>query len=187
MSHLGGYVADGDPHTFLPDIWGYILLKYKPTNILDVGCGTGHALKWFRDYGKLSVLGIEGDVSAIEKSVIPIERIRPHDYTSGPLKLNGKYDLGLSLEFLEHVEEKYINNFMVTFTSCKYLLVSHAIPGQDGHHHVNCQNKEYWIDCFKKNNFVEITEETKTFVETNKKLNSPWCRGNLIFFKNENF
>ena len=75
---------------------------------------------------------------------------------------------------------------MVTFTSCKYLLVSHATPGQDGHHHVNCQNKEYWIDCFKKNNFVELTEETKTFVDTNKKIKSPWCRGNLIFLKNEN-
>lgn len=187
MSHLGGYLKEGDPNTYLPDVWGYIALKYNIQSVLDIGCGTAHALKWFRDYRKALVLGIEGDINAIKDAVIPQDRLRQHDYTTGPLQLKNIYDLGISLEFLEHVDAKYIENFMITFKNCKYILVSHATPGQDGYHHVNCQEKQYWIDQFAKHNIKELSDETTKFVTTNNILKYPWCRGNLIFLKNENF
>lgn len=186
MSHLGGYIKDGDPNTYLPDIWGYISLKYNIQSVLDIGCGTAHALKWFRDYRKAFVLGIDGDSNAIKDSVIPAERLRQHDYTKGPLHLKNTYDLGLSLEFLEHVEEQYIENFMATFKSCRYVLISHATPGQQGFHHVNCKEKQYWINLFSQQGFIELSDETTKFVTTNNILKHPWCRGNLIFLKNEN-
>ena len=187
MNHLGGYMEEGDPHTFLPDIWGYISLKYQIRSVLDVGCGTGHALKWFRDYRKARAIGVEGSQDALDKSVVPLEILKKHDYTQGPLTLKGQYDLGISLEFLEHVEEKYIDNFMVTFTKCKYLLVSHATPGQDGHHHVNCQHKQYWIEIFKRYGMKELPDESEMFMQTNNLIKSPWCRDNLLFFKNEDY
>lgn len=186
MTHLGGYLKDGDPNTYLPDIWGYIALKYNIGSVLDIGCGTGQALKWFRDYRKAHVIGIEGHDDAIKDAFVPREVLIKHDYTEGPLTLKGVYDLGLSLEFLEHVEERYIENFMTTFKSCRYILVSHAIPGQDGFHHVNCQTKQYWLERFSMHSIKEIAEETTRFVNTNNFLKYPWCRGNLIFLKNEN-
>jgi hypothetical protein len=34
---------------------------------------------------------------------------------------------------------------MKTFEKCKVVAMTHAVPGQPGYHHVNCQPAEYWI------------------------------------------
>ena len=42
--------------------------------------------------------------------------------------------------------------------------MTYAPPGKKGHHHVNCNTKEYWIDVFAQYGFVfskELTEEVK--------------------------
>jgi hypothetical protein len=31
--------------------------------------------------------------------------------------------------------------------------MTHALPGKNGHHHVNCRTEDYWIDMFKKYDF----------------------------------
>jgi hypothetical protein len=31
--------------------------------------------------------------------------------------------------------------------------MTHAVPGQGGHHHVNCQPAEYWIEKMRKRNY----------------------------------
>jgi hypothetical protein len=183
MNHLGGYKENGDPHTYMPDIWGYITLKYQIRSVIDVGCGTGHNLKWFRDYRKSPALGIDGHPDAVKKSILP-EITVLHDYTDGPYITNSVYDLGLCMEFVEHVEKKYEDNWFATLKKCRYVLISHATPGQGGHHHVNEQTKEYWLNRFKENDFKNLEEETQLLRNTNNLIKSPWGRNNLIFFKN---
>lgn len=187
MSHLGGSILEGDPFTYTPDIWGYLTLKYRLRSVIDVGCGTGRNLKWFRDYRKSPALGIEGDPEAIRQSILPEITVQ-HDYTKGPYVPKITYDLGLCTEFVEHVEQQYEDNWFASLKRCKYVLISHALPGQGGYHHVNEQTTDYWLERFKYNNFVNIEEETEKLRETNKLLKSPWGRDTLIFFKNnENF
>ena len=55
------------------------------------------------------------------------------------------------------------------------MVVTHAYPGQGGHHHVNEQEKEYWIDIFNKNDFrydFSLTNKIKS-VSTMKKKHRP--------------
>jgi hypothetical protein len=72
-----------------------------------------------------------------------------------------EFDVGWCVEFLEHVEEKYIPNIMDTFRRCKIVVATHALPGDTGGwHHVNLQSPEYWIKKFEDEGF--IYDELKT-------------------------
>jgi hypothetical protein len=141
--HLGGYVPGGGPNTTYPDLWRWLVENLGVRSVLDVGCGDGKgALDAFAALG-CDVLGIDG---------IPQddERIETHDFATGPWKVRGNriegaYDLVWSAEFVEHVDERYVPNFLDTFTAAPLVLMTHAVPGQGGHHHVNCRTEDYWI------------------------------------------
>jgi len=128
-------------------------------SFLDVGCGPGGMVELAKEMGLVGT-GIDGDytiASANDDYII-------HDYTTGPYNLEKSYDLGWSVEFLEHVEEKYMHNYMKTFTSCKYLIITHALPDTPGVHHVNCKSSEYWINKFNTYGFeysVKLTRKLK--------------------------
>jgi cyclopropane fatty-acyl-phospholipid synthase-like methyltransferase len=181
LPHLGGYMNEGDPYTWMPDIWGYLLIKYNLNSVVDIGCGLGHNLSWFKNMN-LEICGIEGMEDAIKKSVIPNDVIL-HDFTKGQLKLQKKYDLAISTEFVEHVESIYEKNWMSVLDSCEYFLMSHALPRQKGHHHVNCQESNYWIEKITSIGFKYDHELSTIFKNTNNRMHSKWGRNTLLFFK----
>lgn len=145
--HLGGYIQGGHHSTFCPNLWSWIVRKYRIQSVLDVGCGEGHSTKFFRDLG-CDVLGVDGCQKAIDDSVIPDHMVK-HDFCDGPFLPGRSFDLIWSCEFLEHVEPRYVGNILDTFRcATKLALVTHALPQQPGHHHVNCKRSSYWIDLF---------------------------------------
>jgi len=79
--------------------------------------------------------------------------------TKGPIQLE-PFDLGWSVEFLEHVEQRFIPNFMAAFQSCLWVVCTHAPPGKKGHHHTNTQDDDYWVEVFQRNGFSFSEEET---------------------------
>lgn len=137
--HLGGYIRGGDPATYFPALWDWLVLARGVQSVVDVGCGEGCALDHFRGLG-CRVFGVDG----IYQDDGDIEQ---HDYTTGPLPRipGGFFDLAWSCEFVEHVEERFVPNFLDTFKAARMVLMTHAEPGQPGHHHVNCQPADYWI------------------------------------------
>ena len=70
-----------------------------------------------------------------------------------------------SVEFLEHVQEQFIPNFLPDLKSGKFLVVTFARPHEDGgHHHVNCNTQEYWIKKIEDANFkfdIDLTDKVK--------------------------
>jgi hypothetical protein len=150
-SHLGGCIISNDIGTWAPQVWDALIEKFKIKSMVDVGCGAGHSLKYFIDKN-IEGIGIEGFIDAIESSPVK-SHIKIHDYTEAPYILEKTYDLAWCCEFVEHVEEQYSANFMKTFEGCKLVAMTHALPGQPGFHHVNCQVADFWIDKFKKSNF----------------------------------
>jgi hypothetical protein len=93
--------------------------------------------------------------------------VRVHDYNAGPLIPDTRYDLCWSAEFVEHVDECYRDNFLATFKSAHWLAMTHAVPGQGGHHHVNCQDQDYWMKVLTDNGFkieLEYSKELRAMV-----------------------
>ena len=117
--------------------------KFNIKTMIDVGCGEGKQVEYARKIG-INTIGVDGCPAL---SIYSKPYFVHHNYVRGMVNL-GQFDLGWSVEFLEHVFDKYIPNFMDTLTRCKFVICTHAIPGQRGIHHVNCQTEEYWIKVF---------------------------------------
>lgn len=144
--HLGGYVEGGDPATEYPDMWRAVVEHEDVQTVLDVGCGEGVAVDFFVGLG-CRVLGIDG-MPQRHRSIVQ------HDFTQGPFDfakvgmldpVADRFDLGWSCEFVEHVDEAHAVDFLAAFERCDVMLLTHALPGQPGWHHVNLREPDYWI------------------------------------------
>ena len=140
---LGGCAESpiGDPQSWVPSVWSGLLETWDVLSVLDMGCGLGYSTRWFRDR-HVEAVGVDGSPLVAGRAVVPID---VHDFTTGPMPLDREFDLCWCSEFVEHVEERYLPNIMDTFVRCRYVAMTHAVPGQNGYHHVNCQWSPYWI------------------------------------------
>ena len=66
----------------------------------------------------ISWTGVDGDFTLKDKTNIII-----HDFSVAKLKLDKHFDLAWSSEFLEHVDEKYTDNYMTLFQILILLLL----------------------------------------------------------------
>lgn len=151
----------------------WAMKKYNVKSMLDIGCGQGCQTALAQKLG-IDAYGIDGDFAIKRK----FPNFILHDYTTGPYDFKDQtFDLVWSVEFVEHVEEEYLPNFMKNMQLGKTVIMTFAPPGKAGHHHVNCRPAEYWIDIFKQYGFkhdVEGTAElkkactmTKNFIRDN--------------------
>lgn len=144
-AHLGGHC--GVTHIDL----GVLQMMKKEFNvqtIYDVGCGPGGMIKAARSCG-IDSIGIDGDYTLSHPTDMEVVL---HDFTKGKLDLTPR-DACWSCEFLEHVEEKYLDNIFSVFCKAKYIFCTASnTPG--GHHHVNMHDSPYWIDQFEKRGFT---------------------------------
>lgn len=158
-NHLGGCNIYGDPACECPKMWKYLMDTLGVKSVVDVGCGFGFHTKYFKEILGCDVLGVEGSSKVVDISLLPND-IVCHDYTTGSYIPEKVYDMCWCIEFVEHIEEKYRENFIDTFKKCKYLVMTHGLPGQGGYHHVNCQPPEYWIDLLHGHGFVLLADLT---------------------------
>jgi len=153
----------GDPLTFVPALWEFLIETYGVQSVLDLGCGLGYSTRWFQDHG-MRTLGIEGSAEIAGKS--GLDCIRVHDFTVGPIEHLETFDLCWTSEFLEHVEQEFEDNIFSALKRCRTVAVTAAIPGFQGHHHVNCQPITYWIERFAIHGFwydKTITEFCRSY------------------------
>jgi len=144
--HLGGHLNRTHVDNGALD-WAIKTFKIK--SFLDVGCGPGGMVE-LASLNNLKAIGIDGDYSLKRFSA---DNFVIHDYTTGPLEMSELFDLIWSCEFVEHVEEKFVLNFLQTFKHGKFIIMTFAPPNTPGHHHVNCKNEQYWIDMLQSINF----------------------------------
>lgn len=174
--HLGGYLVGGDPDTLYPDMWDWIVDTWEVKSVLDIGCGDGQALAHFANRG-CTVLGVEGTPQ-------PNPLIIQHDYTTGPFRPEGDFDFAWSAEFVEHVDEQYVANFMLTFQAARFAAITHAEPGCPGWHHVNCRSDDYWKGVFAANGFEfdeGLTAMTRALSSKNERPFNHYRRSGLAF------
>jgi len=177
--HLGGNIYYGDPSTFCPQVWDYVIQRFAIKSVLDLGSGEGYSAAYFHSKGLISI-ATDGLVENYKNSAYPTVLF---DITKGPFICN--VDLVHCQEVVEHIEEKYIENLLASLTCGKFLLMTHALPGQGGYHHVNEQPSEYWIKKLKEKNFNVFVEETNRIRKLSATVGYPFfARGGLLFTKN---
>jgi hypothetical protein len=159
----------------------YLIKEFNPKTLVDIGCGLGGTVQLALD-NKISAIGIDGDYT-IERGELT-DKVLIHDYTQGTID-TARFDIGWSVEFLEHVEEKYLPNIFYTFQKCDIIFCTHAVPKQPGYHHVNCQTSEYWINKFKEYGF-ELLNEPTTKVRELSTHKADYIRKTGMVFKNKN-
>jgi SAM-dependent methyltransferase len=132
----------------------------KPKSVLDIGCGTGEAVKNFRSHG-IEAFGVEGSGSAIQRSSCR-EFIHQHDLRK-PLRLGRTFDLVWCFEVAEHIHHLYVDIFVDSLVAhAPIIALSAAPPGQGGEGHFNEQPQSYWISKFLDRGFVLQREWTQT-------------------------
>lgn len=178
-AHLGGGVPQGDGNTVMPDVWGWCLVQWEVKSLLDIGSGYGHTAKWFADHGLCNVKSIDGDPDVENSYVGPAGTLLIHDFTKGPAPIGTPFDLAWSAEFLEHVDEQYVPNYMAAFQLCRRAVVTHAEPGQYGHHHVQLKSTEWWISKFKEFGF-ECNREQTALLRRTDRWRASWGRRTLL-------
>jgi hypothetical protein len=170
--HLAGNIAGGNPLSIYPEMWK----TWKADSILDIGCGDGSSMAVMREIlPNAAIHGVDGGHENVrlarEKRFLAFE----HDFTTGLWDSPREYAIGWCCEVVEHIEERFINNLAPTFLSCRYLFVTHALPGQGGYHHVNCQLPPYWEKYFESIGFDLLPGKT---------LKTRWlCPADTYFFR----
>ena len=137
---LGGNFVGGDTNCFTPVLWRYLVDRFGIRSVLDVGCGEGFAVGYFQRLG-VSAHGIDGLPANVDRAVA---QVALHDLTTGPYRMRA--DLVVCIEVAEHIEERFVANLIDTLANGRVICMTAAGPGQDGHHHVNCQPSEYWVE-----------------------------------------
>ena len=177
-AHLGGHQDE----THLDDgALSLMIEKFGVQSYLDIGCGPGGMVELAASKG-LKVLGVDGDFTLTRENP---DNYLLHDFTVGPAPVEGIWDMAWSCEFLEHVEEKYMDNYMNAFLKCKRIVVTHAFPGQGGHHHVNEQEPNYWFHHFGSRGFM-LDSVTTDAVRKASTMEQRYIRTSALVFWNSN-
>ncbi len=178
IEHLGGNVKVGDPFTWCPSVWDYVIARFGIRSAMDVGSGNGNVARYFYSKG-CQVIAVEGFEPSVQNSLYPAVC---HDLTKSPIST--KVDLVHCQEVVEHIDETYIDNLMATLLCGKIILITHGVPGQYGFHHVNLQPREYWVAQFEKRGAALLEEDSARIRELAKYDNAPYMADTGLIFVN---
>lgn len=168
-----------DEHVFDSELANALVnyLKQKGVNTCgDFGCGDGSYTKFFNEQG-VKTDGYDGN---------------PHTYglthglcnvldLTSDFELDKKYDCVMSLEVGEHIPEKFEQKFIdnITKHTNNLIVLSWAVPGQDGYGHVNCKENEYI-----RTQFIQRGFEPEMYMENIMRLtaHNGWFRNTILIF-----
>ncbi len=187
--HLGGATLptattpNGDAASWCPPVWDYFLDMEGVKTVLDVGCGAGFAARYFEGQG-CNVLGIEADKSAI--ACYQGKSLLEHDFSDGSPRIEEDYDLAWCCEVVEHVEAEHEQNVLDVLCRAKTIALTHATPGQEGTHHVNCQDPGYWVERIEARGYKideRTTNQLRSLVNHGGAEGYHFARSGLVFRK----
>jgi len=166
-----------------------IILR-KIDSVIDVGCAIGDFVQEW-SFRVVTVKGIEGSEACLRYIACPSQKIALWDLRKNiesSLEFAGsKYDLVICIEVAEHIEEMYVDTFLDNLVYLgNRILLSAALPGEKGHHHVNCQKHGYWVSKMEQRGFLYDKATTKLLRDDFKKVGKRWftnTREHLLLFE----
>jgi SAM-dependent methyltransferase len=147
---------EDESETSAREILPIVLDLLRPRSIIDVGCWTGGWLAAARDLGVVDVVGMDHESTDRSKLKFPEADFVPQDLRE-PIRLERTFDLAISVEVAEHLDEDRSDSFVESLTRlAPVVLFSAAIPGQGGTDHINEQWPEYWISRFEARGWTVV-------------------------------
>jgi hypothetical protein len=142
----------------------YIKEFLQPNYIIDFGCSTGIYLNEIKkNIQKIEFVGYEYSKDACDNSIC--ENILNCDLTQKLDVEKRKNTLGICLEVLEHIDDKYWFEVLSNITKLSDIIIfSAAHPGQGGIGHINCRPKIDWIKRFHSLGWVVDYDLTTHFI-----------------------
>ncbi len=135
-------------------VLGRISEVYKPSSVVDFGCGSGAWLAGAEALGATHLRGFDGpwvDPRALTSSTI---EFTPMDFEKELPEVTQHYDLAISVEVAEHLTRPRAEALIERLASAADVIVfSAAVPMQGGTHHINENPQSYWIDLFDRAGF----------------------------------
>jgi predicted TPR repeat methyltransferase len=152
---------------------------FAGSTVLDLGCGLGWYGKCLQEAGKsIEWTGFDGS-EGIEKATKGYVKFA--DLTM-PQYFEHKYDWVMSLEVGEHIpvelEDAFLSNLVRH--AKKGVLLSWAVEGQGGHHHVNNHNNDYVIERLREKGFnydAVASQSVRDVAEL------PWFKNTIMIFR----
>jgi len=161
----------------------YLFSYYKPESMVDFGCGVGSWLFSAEKLGVHSLMGLDGSWVKPESLLSDSIDFKPTNFECA-VDLNNSFDLAVSLEVAEHIEEAYANKFVESICNSSSVVVfGAAIPGQGGIDHVNEQFQTYWVEKFKDRGY-SCFDIFRTKYWDDKRIEF-WYRQNTFLFVHE--
>lgn len=178
--HLGGNIRIGDPFTWCPRVWDYVFDRFAIRTAMDLGSGSGYAANYFSKKGIITI-AVDGLKENIHSSVYPTIR---QDLTEGSILTS--VDFVHCQEVVEHINEKFLDNLLDSLLCGRIILMTHAVPEQGGHHHVNLQSQKYWIDHLSRRGCSFLDEDTKRIRMIASQEGATYMEQTGIIFCNNN-
>jgi SAM-dependent methyltransferase len=178
------YIHDESVHNFTAarEIVPFVIDLIKPDSVVDVGCGTGTWLKVFEENNVSDFLGIDGAYVNKAGLKVKLDSFVEHDLET-PYTTSRNFDLVISLEVAEHLEEQSADIFIRTLVGLgDTVIFSAAIPNQGGQNHLNEREPAYWISKFKKEGY-KCYDVVRPVFWDNEKVDC-WYRQNILLFTN---
>ena len=134
---------------------GFLWKVFQPRSVVDVGCGRGTWLKAFKDKGVENAVGFDGNWNRQDNMIDQSIKFVGVDLNKPIAKQDEKYDLAISLEVAEHLEESSANIFVDTLTKLADVVIfSAAYTKQGGTHHINEKPHTYWAKIFREYDYI---------------------------------
>ena len=172
--HTANDIIDTSPSVLVP----VIIKLFTPESLIDVGCGIGNWLKEFEKNNVKDLFGIDG--THLDKSLFLLEtdKLSLIDLEK-PFTLKRKFDVAISLEVAEHLNEIAADNFVKSLCSLSEIVVfSAAVPGQGGQNHINEQWPSYWKKKFESNGYF-FNDIIRPIIWSNEKVRV-WYKQNIF-------
>ena len=159
----------------------YIQTYIKPSVFYDFGCSTGLYLREIKKrLPTIESKGFEFSKDAVDAALCP--DIIETDLTV-PLFFEKKANtLGICLEVLEHIDDRYWKEVLTNLTNhSDTLIFSAALPGQGGTGHINCRPRIDWIRRFHELGWVVDADATQHLVTFMKQgVHMGWFTANAM-------
>lgn len=146
--------------------------RFRPSKVLDVGCGSGAVMSAMSDLG-IDVFGLELSSAAMKICIRKGLSVRQFDLET-ETELDERADVALSTEVAEHLHESSTDRYVDLLCGIAHTVVlTAATPGQGGTNHVNEQPNEYWIEKFKRRGYRYLHDTTMDMREE-------WARSGVV-------